>query len=817
MKEKMYLRSCGLRDICKMTKILTTTAKAATATKVPPKAKTLKGLASREVSSKVATPKKAEQTSHTKTPIEAPPQSVPPLSVPPQSVPPQSTPPKALTDEVLKIVITGHVDHGKSTLVGRLFYETNSVPKGKFEEIQATCKKRGMPFEWAFLTDALQAERSQGVTIDTTQIWFSTARRRYVLVDAPGHREFIRNMVTGAASCDAALLLVDAKEGVKQQTRRHAYLLSLLGIQNVAVLVNKMDAVDYSQQRFEEVRGEITSFLAQIGITPRHILPISAGAGDNIRQPSSRMKWWADATSKVGGKATGDGGNPDANGGNTDADGGNPDADGDTNAATNGDANANPPKATDVVAVLDDFSPNPSRNQLPLRLPIQDIYKFDDRRIIAGRIESGTIKRGDELRFFPGNRIGKVKTIESGNGKFAVAGENVGITLTEQIFTERGDIASTAAEPPTQTNTIKAKLFWLAKKPLQEGDRYALRFATTQTEAIVEKVENIINPDTLEAELSLANPNGDTGGNTSGDGGNSEGTAEGNGNTSGKGNPEGNGNTGGKGEAGGPASPKLKPTKVGHNQVGEVVLRTVRTLAVDEHSTNPHNSRFVLFSNYQVAGGGIISLEGYPKHKLAPATQQNIFEVAHKVTTLTRSVRNAHRSGILWLTGLSASGKSTIALETERHLFLKGYQVYALDGDNLRKGLNADLGFSPDHRAENIRRIAQVAGLFAEAGNVVIVSCISPYRDDRRLARQVLPESFFEVYVSASLAECAKRDPKGLYKKAKAGEVKMFSGISAPYEVPQNPHLTLDTEKLTAQEAAARLVDFAAAKFGSKK
>ncbi len=615
---------------------------------------------------------------------------------------------KQKSDETLRVVIVGHVDHGKSTLVGRLFYETDTLPEGKFEELQETCKRRGMPFEWAFLTDALQEERNQGVTIDTAQIWFATDRRRYVLVDAPGHREFLKNMITGATSSDAALLLVDAAEGLKEQTRRHAYLLKLLGVNETVAIINKMDAVGYSQERFRRLAEELETFLTSLGVVALQTIPVSAKNGDNIKELSPEMPWWKGGT---------------------------------------------------VLDALDGFPAAATRDRLPLRLPIQDIYKFDERRILAGRLESGELKVGDKIAFFPGERSAVVKTIEEG-GQKAVAGENIGITLTEQIFVERGDVACHPSAPPSDTNIIRARLFWLGKSPLQAGQSYRLRCGTAETEATVESVENVINTDTLKDKKS-----------------------------------------------------KLVET----NQVGEIILNTVHTLAVDEHTANPHNGRFVLFAEHQIVGGGVISLEGYPKHRAQTNKNENIFSVSHRVTALNRTIRNRHRPGILWLTGLSASGKSTIALEAEKQLFLKGYQVYALDGDNVRKGLSADLGFSPDDRSENIRRIAQVAGLFVESGGLVLVSCISPYRRDRRMAKEVCPEAFHEVYIKASLDTCARRDPKGLYKKAIGGRLADFSGVSAPYEEPQNPQLVINTETLNSREATAVLAEYAVKTFGSRE
>jgi bifunctional enzyme CysN/CysC len=611
----------------------------------------------------------------------------------------------------LKIVIVGHVDHGKSTLVGRLIHDTDSLPEGKFEAIQAMCQRRGMPFEWAFLMDALKSERDQGITIDTAQIWFSTDKRKYVLIDAPGHKEFLKNMVSGAASADAALLVIDAAEGVREQSRRHGYLLHLLGVSQVAVAINKMDLVGYSKARFEEVEREIRSYLAEIGVTPTHVIPVSGREGDLIVKPSSAMAWY---------------------------------------------------RGPAVVEALDLFQPPVPPTDLPLRFPVQDVYKFDERRIIAGRIESGRLKVGDTLLFSPSNKTAKVVSIEGWNvpapAISAAAGQSVGVTLDEQIFVERGQVASHVENPPIESNVFRARLFWLGKSPLRVGSRYLLKVATARHVVEVQEIEKVVDTTDLSSGAS---------------------------------------------------------DEVARNAVAEVVLRSRSMLALDEFRNSPRTGRFVLIEDYDIVGGGIIGMEGYPdqRHSLT-VKSTNIFNVAHRVATPARWQANGHKSGVIWLTGLSGAGKTTLSLDLERQLFLKGYQVYVIDGDNVRHGLSADLAFSPEDRAENIRRVGEVAALFADAGFLVITAFISPYRSDRDRARAIRPDMFHEIYVKADLETCEQRDPKGLYKKARSGEIEVFTGITAPYEAPEKPDLVVDTSAHDVADSVGMLLDYVERNFG---
>lgn len=610
----------------------------------------------------------------------------------------------------MKLVIVGHVDHGKSTLIGRMLHDTGSLPEGKAEAVKAMSERRGMPMEWAFVLDALQAERDQGITIDTTQIFFKTQVRPYVIIDAPGHKEFLKNMVSGAASADAAILVVDAKEGVQEQTRRHGYILHLLGLDQVVVAVNKMDLVDHDQARFDQVAGEVRDYLAGMGITPSAILPVSARHGDGLASKSANMPWFDGPT---------------------------------------------------MIEALDAQHQKPLPVELPLRFPIQDVYKFDERRILAGRIESGKLNVGDTLLFSPSNATAQVQSIEAwsvdGPVLSASAGQSIGITLNDQLFVERGFVASHRVDPPIQTNVFRARIFWLGRAPLEVGRRYKLKLSTLEHPVEVQAIERVIDV----ADLS-----------------------------------------------------ERPADRIERNEVGEVVLRARAQLSLDEFTANPRLGRFVLIDGYDMAGGGLISMDGF--HDLRRSntpTSQNITAVETRVTTDARWAANGHRSGVLWLTGLSGAGKSTLALELEQALFRKGWQVYVLDGDNIRFGLSADLGFAPQDREENIRRVGEVAALFARAGVLVITAFISPYRSDRDRARAVAPDLFHEVYVNAGLEVCEERDPKGLYKKARKGEIAEFTGISAPYEAPESPELEVDTGALTLSQSVEQLLGYVEANF----
>ncbi len=612
--------------------------------------------------------------------------------------------------DLMRVVIVGHVDHGKSTLVGRMFHDTGQLPHGKLEAIQEMCRRRGMPFEWAFLMDSLKAERDQGVTIDTSQIWFRHNARQYVIIDAPGHREFIRNMVTGASNADAAVLMIDADQGVRRQSRHHSYLLQLLGVREVAVAVNKMDLVDYDEARFRAIESEYTSYLEGIGISARRVIPISAREGDNVATASDRMDWY---------------------------------------------------DGPSVIETLSEFKLPESPVDRPLRLPLQDVFKFDDRRILAGRIESGTLRTGDELLFSPSNRTARIASIESWNTHetpvMARAGQSVGITLDEQVFVERGEVASHINDPPIETDVFHLRLFWLADTALEIGKTYNLKIGPRHLSAVVERIERVIDVEALSDHAA---------------------------------------------------------TQVSRDEIAEVVVRTNQLVAIDIHDNLPRTGRVIVYDRHRTLAGGIVSMGSYPdQREQITIRASNLTEVDHGVDNTRRAARNRHQPGVLWFTGLSGAGKSTLAMALEHRLFDEGYQVYVLDGDNVRTGLNANLGFSPEDRAENIRRVGEVAALLSDAGLIVITAFISPYRADRDRAREAGENSFREIYIKADVETCESRDPKGLYKRARAGEIQEFTGISAPYEEPSNPELVVDTSDRDIESCIDELVAYVKTNF----
>jgi len=562
-----------------------------------------------------------------------------------------------------------------------------------------------MQFELAYVLDALLEEQKQNVTIDTTQISFRTARRRYAIIDAPGHKEFLKNMITGASTADAAVLVIGADDGVREQSRRHGYLLSMLGIKQIIVVVNKMDLADYSEKRFREIEQEYRKFLEQLGLKALTVIPASAQEGDNVARASMKMKWYC---------------------------------------------------AANVIETLDLLEPQKTGVDLPLRFCVQDVYRFDGRRIIAGRIETGTLKVGDELIFSPANKSSVIASIERWNPRDsgpATAGDSIGITLTEQIFVERGYVASRQNETPIETNRFHADLFWIAREPLRVGHFYDLRLATQQVKCQIVAIEQVTDSSSLETKSN-------------------------------------------------------KPEQLERNQIGRLTVQTRRALVIDNHDRIPNLGRFVIIDDSQICGGGTIFGGTYTDRTVTKS--KNIFWTDGKITAQERAFRTGHRGAVVWLTGLSGAGKSTIAQSLERDLFHRGMHTYVLDGDNIRHGLNSNLGFSPEDRVENIRRVSEVAKLMADAGTVVITAFISPYRMDRRRAREIALESnaeFIEVFVDAPLEVCEARDPKNLYKKARAGEIREFTGIDAPYEAPDDPEIVVHTDQQTADESVAKILE----------
>lgn len=527
-----------------------------------------------------------------------------------------------LSSRQMKLVIVGHVDHGKSTLVGRLLSDTGSLPEGKIDFIKDICERQGKVFEFAFLLDALEEEQDQGITIDTSQIFFKTRKRHYVIIDAPGHKEFLKNMVTGAANAESALLLIDAHEGVQEQSRRHGYILKLLGLNQVAVVVNKMDLVGYDAEVFSKIKSEYTAFLESIGVQAEDFIPVSAKLGTNIAKREDEMPWY---------------------------------------------------KGPTVLEMLDRFEEKVPPSHLPFRMPVQDVYKFDERRIIAGRVESGRLKVGDRLTFSPSNKKGVVKTIEAWSvaeqPTEASASQSIGFTLDEQIFTERGDVATRVDELPIVSSTFDVNLFWMGKRHLEKGRTYTLKLTTQEVACEVVEFKKVIDASTLE---TLADQN-----------------------------------------------------FLAKNDVAELTLKTKRPVAFDLFGTSATTGRFVLVDEFDVCGGGIITTytPSSKEDKLRDEVRFRDFNwVKSGVKAEERSYRNGHRAALILISGDSGVGKANLARHLEEKLFKLNFQSYLLDRRNVRLGVSVDIteGDPEFYDGETVRRFGEVTKLFLDAGHVVI-------------------------------------------------------------------------------------------------
>jgi len=596
----------------------------------------------------------------------------------------------------LRVVTVGHVDHGKSTLIGRLLHDTGNLPDGKVTELRGVSERRGVAFEWSFVLDALQSERDQAITIDTTRIWLRLAQREIVLIDAPGHEEFLRNMVTGASDADAALLVVDAAEGVSEQTRRHALLLELIGVRQVVVAINKMDRVAYDEQRYARIRDELAMLLDRIGIVAQAVVPLAARDGDNVAHTATTMPWYTGPT---------------------------------------------------IVAALCELSPIRRADGAQFRLAVQGVIRRELERIVVGRIEAGSLRVGDDIVLSPGDRHARVRTLESWprNGHTeARAGESIGFTVEAPLFVERGDVVSDPASAPRTGTRFRARFLWLGKRELRVGQRLKMRIGTRLAHVEVEAFERVVDVETLQ-----------------------DGAAD------------------------------FART----NDVAEIVLRSRELLALDTVESHPGLGRFILLDGLDVVAGGTV---------LAALTQvsDDVVPVGHLLGRDARAWRNGHRGIVIWMTGLPAAGKSTLAMQLERRLFERGVQTYVLDGDNIRTGLCRDLAFSEDDRSENVRRVGEVAALFADAGLVAIAAFVSPYRADREEARRAAGDGFHEIYVKADPALCELRDPKGHYAKARAGNLTGFTGVTGDYEEPLGPELVVDTAELSIEDAVALVLGY---------
>jgi bifunctional enzyme CysN/CysC len=606
-------------------------------------------------------------------------------------------------------VVVGHVDHGKSTLIGRLLADTDSLPDGRLEKVQKICVEQRKAFEYAFLLDALEAEQLQGVTIDITEVRFQWRGRTYVIIDAPGHKEFLKNMITGAAHAEAALLLIDASEGVQEQTCRHAYVLSFLGVKNVAVVLSKMDLVGYDRTRFEEIREEYGRFLATLGVTPIAFVPISARDGENIVTRPLRMPWYTGPS---------------------------------------------------VIEVLEGFGPVERRSaSRALRFTVQDVYKFDERRIIAGRIESGRIAVGDEVEVWPSGYRARVKSIEAWPEprepmREIGAGMSIGITLDYQLFVQRGDIIADPSHPPTVSSFLAGNVFWIGRTPLEPARRYKLKLATLERDVNVADIPRVLSAVSLEVQAHRS---------------------------------------------------------IGQNEAGEVVFRSARPFVFDVASELPATGRFVVLDGYDVVGGGIAieAEETYRRpYRLGLPKSEGIAPVRGAVSTAERAAAYGHRGHVIWLTGMPGTGKSTVARELERELFRRQVKTFVLDGENLRFGLSADLDFTDAGRTEQSRRVAEVAALFCAAGLTVIVALISPFHAVREHARTLVGDGHFTlVYLHAPLDHLKARDPHGLYTRALRDTDVRVPGVNATYEAPTAAAFSFNTSQVPYEAVVERVLE----------
>jgi bifunctional enzyme CysN/CysC len=601
---------------------------------------------------------------------------------------------------LLRFITCGSVDDGKSTLIGRLLYESQMLFEDQLAQLEADSKRvgtQGGDLDFALLVDGLAAEREQGITIDVAYRFFATDRRKFIVADTPGHEQYTRNMVTGASTADAAVILVDARRGVLTQTRRHSYLVSLLGIRHVVIAINKMDMVDYSRERFDRIEADYRAFAHRIGLADFTCVPLSALRGDNIIERSPRTPWYQGST---------------------------------------------------LLGWLETVQVDQDRlRATPFRLPVQWVNRPNlDFRGFCGTIASGAISRGDRIRVLPSARTSHVAGIfgPQGETETAGAGESVTITLADEIDASRGDVITAANAPAEVAELFEATVIWMNDEPLLRGRSYLMRVGTRTVNATVAPIKYRVDVNTLE---------------------------------------------------------HLAAETLALNEIGVCELELDRAVAFDPYAENRATGSFILIDRISndTVGAGLLNF--------ALRRSQNIHWQALDVDRSARAAIKAQKAAILWFTGLSGAGKSTIANLVEKKLHAARRHTFVLDGDNVRHGLNKDLGFTDQDRVENIRRVAEVAKLMTDAGLIVLVSFISPFRSERRMARSLMAEGeFIEVFVDTPLAVAESRDEKGLYQKARRGDLKNFTGIDSPYELPEAAELRIDTTRCTPAAAADAIV-----------
>jgi bifunctional enzyme CysN/CysC len=602
---------------------------------------------------------------------------------------------------LLRFVMCGSVDDGKSTLIGRLLYESGSLLSDQLAALESDSRvagTQGDDLDFALLLDGLAAERAQGITIDVAYRHFSTPSRHFIVADTPGHEQYTRNMVTGASTADCAVILVDARKGILRQTRRHSHVVALLGIRDVVLAVNKMDLVGFSESRFNEISDEYRAFGAQIGLERVTCIPVSALRGDNVTTPSDAVPGFRGPT---------------------------------------------------LMQYLETVEVDQARLQLaPFRMPVQWVNRPDlDFRGYSGTIAGGHVKPGDEVIVAPSGQRTKVQRIvtHAGDHDLAVAGESVTLTLADEIDVTRGDVIASADQPPGVADQFEATIVWMGDDPMLRGRSYLMHLGGKTVPATIAPLKHKLNIDSMEP---------------------------------------------------------MAATKLELNEIGVVDLELSREIGFDPYKESRDTGGFILIDRItnNTVGAGLIHM--------ALRRSQNVRWQAVSVDKHERAVQLHQQPTVLWLTGLPGAGKSTLANLVEVELHRRGHLTYLLDGDNVRHGLNVDLGFTPSDRAENIRRVAEVAHLMVDAGLIVIVSFISPFRAERRMARSLFESAeFMEIHVDTPLDVAEERDPKGLYEKARRGELINFTGIDSPYEPPEQAELRIDTTAAGPQDSAQLILD----------
>jgi bifunctional enzyme CysN/CysC len=613
---------------------------------------------------------------------------------------------------LLRFTTSGSVDDGKSTLIGRLLYETNCIFEDQYAAVSRTSEKRGDErVDLALLLDGLAAEREQGITIDVAYRYFTTAKRKFIIADTPGHEQYTRNMVTGASTSELAIILIDARHGVVTQSKRHGFILSLLQIPHLVVAVNKMDLVDYGQDVYEQIVRDYSEFSQKLDIHDITFIPISALDGDNVTTRSENMDWYQGHT---------------------------------------------------MLHILENVHVAADKNYVDFRFPVQNVVRPHlDFRGFAGTVVSGTIRVGEEIATVPSGRTSKIESIVTYDGELeeAFAGQAITLTLEDEIDISRGDMIVRRHNLPQVSNEFDVNLCWMDADPMDRRTHYVLKHTTQGVKAYIEDIQYKIDVNTLHRQQADA---------------------------------------------------------FELNEIGRVSIKTARPIFFDSYRANQGSGSFILIdpvTNRTVAAGMIrgvtkdVRSVTHSRHAESYKST-NVKWQGGLISAQDWERRNGHKAAVIWCTGYSGAGKTTVAKALVQDLFDRSCQVMMLDGDNVRHGLCGDLGFSDQDRSENIRRVGETARLFYEQGNIVVCTFISPFREDRDFVRSLLPEgAFFEVYVKCDLEVCKRRDPRGLYKKAEAGEIKDFTGISSPYEEPENPEITVETDLENVDSIVEKLRD----------